>query len=104
MKINQRVIDFCLNTQWDDLPDTVQHQSKRALWDNLGVLIAGGVAPVSRITNEFVEDQMAASNLKGACTVTLTGKKVFTVGAVANGIAANALDMDDGDKPAKGRP
>ncbi len=105
MDNNQRVIDFCLNTQWDDFPDTVQHQSKKALLDNLGVLIAGGLSPVSRITNEFVEEQMDASNSNAACTVVHTGKKVSTLGAVlANGIAANALDMDDGDKPSKGHP
>jgi len=105
MNHNQCVIDFCLDTQWDDLPDTVQHQSKRALLDTLGVMIAGGITPVSRMTNEFVEDQMAASNSNAACTVIFTGKRVSTLGAVlVNGVAANALDMDDGNKPAKGHP
>ena len=105
MNSNQRVVAFSLDTKWNDLPETVQHQSKRALLDNLGVLIAGGITPASKITRAFVEDQLAANNPKNACTVVSTGKKVSAVGAaLANGIAANGLDMDDGYKAAKGHP
>ena len=105
MNSNQRVVAFALDTKWNDLPGTVQHQSKRALLDNLGVLIAGGITPASRITNAFVEDQLAGKNPKDACTVVSTGKKASAVGAaLANGIAANGLDMDDGYMAAKGHP
>jgi 2-methylcitrate dehydratase PrpD len=105
MNSNQRVVTFALDTKWNDLPETVQHQSKRALLDNLGVLIAGGITPASKITRAFVEDQLAGNNSKAACTVVSTAKKVSAVGAaLANGIAANGLDMDDGYKAAKGHP
>ena len=105
MNSNQRVIDFSLATKWSDLPETVQHQCKRALLDNLGVLIAGGITPASQITRELVKEQMGASSANAACTVLSTGKKVSAVGAaLANGIAANGLDMDDGYKAAKGHP
>ena len=105
MNNNQHVIDFSLDTKWDDLPEMVQHQSKRALLDNLGVLIAGGITPASQITRELVEEQLGASSANAACTVLSTGKKASAIGAtLANGIAANGLDMDDGYKPAKGHP
>jgi len=105
MNSNQRAVAFVLDTKWNDLPETVQHQSKRALLDNLGVLIAGGITPATRITNAFVEDQLVVNNPKDGCTVVSTGKKVSAVGAaLANGIAANGLDMDDGFKAAKGHP
>ena len=105
MDSNQRVIDFSLNKIWSDLPETVQHQCKRALLDNLGVLIAGGITPASQITREFVEEQMGCSSANAVCTVVSTGKKASAVGAaLANGIAANGLDMDDGYKAAKGHP
>jgi 2-methylcitrate dehydratase PrpD len=56
-------------------------------------------------TSAFVEDQLAGNNSKAACTVVSTAKKVSAVGAaLANGIAANGLDMDDGYKAAKGHP
>ena len=90
MSSNQRVINFALDTQWDDLPDTVQHQSKRALLDNLGVLIAGGMTPASQIALEFVADQMAASGSLPACTVVSTGKKVSAVGAA---LAVRLIDL-----------
>ena len=105
MNCIQQIVDFSLDTKWNDLPESVQHQSKRALLDNLGVLIAGGITPASRITNAFVEDQMAGNNPKAACTVVSTGRKVSAVGAaLTNGIAANGLDMDDGYNAAKGHP
>ena len=97
MTSNQRVVDFSIATKWSDLPHAVQHQSKRALLDNLGVLIAGGITPASQITRTFVEDQFSGNNSKTACTVIATGKKASAVGAaLANGVAANGLDMDDG--------
>jgi 2-methylcitrate dehydratase PrpD len=105
MNSNQRAVDFSLDTKWSDLPEAVQHQSKRALLDNLGVLIAGGITPASQISRAFVEDQFTGNNSKAACTVVATGKKVSAIGAaLANGIAANGLDMDDGYKAAKGHP
>jgi 2-methylcitrate dehydratase PrpD len=105
MNSNQRIVDFSLDTKWNDLPEAVQHQSKRALLDNLGVLIAGGITPASRITHAFVEDQMGCNNSKAACTVVSTGKKLSAVGAaLANGVAANGLDMDDGYNASKGHP
>jgi len=105
MNSNLRVVDFALDTKWNDLPEAVRHQSKRALLDNLGVLIAGGMTPASRIMQAFVEDQMTATDPKAVCTVVSTGKKVSAVGAaLANGTAANGLDMDDGYNLAKGHP
>ena len=105
MDSNLRAFEFALDTNWNDLPEAVQHQSKRALLDNLGVLIAGGITPASRIMLAFVEDQMAAANPKSKCTVISTGEKVSAVGAaLANGTAANGLDMDDGYNLAKGHP
>ncbi len=105
MDRNERVIKFLLDTKWHDLPEAIQHQSKRALLDNLGVLVAGGKIPASQITHAFVQDQLAAHNPEEACTVLSTGKKVSAVGAaLANGIAANGLDMDDGYNLAKGHP
>ena len=105
MDSNQRVIEFALDTNWNDLPEFVRHQSKRALLDNLGVLIAGGATPAARIMQAFVEDQMAAAGPQAHCTVISTGNKVSAAGAaLANGTAANGLDMDDGYNLAKGHP
>jgi 2-methylcitrate dehydratase PrpD len=105
MDSNERVIAFVLGTKWNDLPEAIQHQSKRALLDNLGVLVAGGITPASQITRAFVEDQFAGKNSEEPCTVVSTGKKVSAVGAaLTNGIAANGLDMDDGYNLAKGHP
>ena len=105
MNSNLRALEFALDVNWNELPEAVQHQSKRALLDNLGVLIAGGITPASRIMLAFVEEQMAASDPKSKCTVISTGEKVSAVGAaLANGTAANGLDMDDGYNLAKGHP
>jgi 2-methylcitrate dehydratase PrpD len=105
MNGNLRAVDFALDTKWKNLPEAVRHQSKRALLDNLGVLIAGGITPASRIMQTFVEDQMGATGPQGACTVVSSGRKVSAAGAaLANGTAANGLDMDDGYNPSKGHP
>ena len=43
MNSNQHIVDFSLDTKWNDLPEAVQHQSKRALLNNLAYGLACAV-------------------------------------------------------------
>lgn len=101
MKSTDHAIQFILKTTWADLPEAVQHQARRCLLDALGALIAGTHTPVARLMADFVIEQYAGS----AATLLVDGCKASLVGAtLANGFAANALDIDDGYRPIKGHP
>jgi 2-methylcitrate dehydratase PrpD len=96
-----RVLDFILDVQLEDLPRHVRHQGKRCLLDALGALLAGTATPVAQLMADF-----ALSYLPGnQCTLLVKGSKASPVGAsLANGYAANALDIDDGYRLVKGHP
>ena len=92
---------FIRATVWDALPEAVQHQSKRCLLDILGAMLAGRRTPVAHIVRRLVRRQF-----KGAeATILGSEERVSAAGAaLANGFAANALDIDDGYRLVKGHP
>ncbi|MEM8505575.1 MAG: MmgE/PrpD family protein [Cyanobacteria bacterium P01_D01_bin.1] len=120
MDYTDRTIQFIESLQWESLPASVQHQSKRCLLDSLGALLAGTQTPVSRLTSAFVREQFKGdeATILGGSAVEenrfSTGRvsmdrvsmgRVSTVGAaLANGVAGNALDIDDGYRLVKGHP
>lgn len=101
MKPTQEVLHFTLETRWEDLPSSVQHQAKRCLLDGLGSLLAGTTTPVAEITTKIAREQFPGTQ------ATILGRegRVSAIGAaLANGFAANALDVDDGHRMVKGHP
>ncbi len=101
MSLNDHVLDFILHTTWADLPAAVQHQARRCLLDLTAATLAGTQTPVARIMAEF-----ALAQCKGEeATILGSGRRASLIGAaLANGFAANALDIDDGYRPVKGHP
>ena len=101
MNSTERVLEFIQCTQWDDLPVTVQHGARRCLLDLIGALVAGTETPVARLMAGIAAGQFGGDE----ATVLCGGRRVSVVGAtLANGFAANALDIDDGYRPIKGHP
>ncbi len=99
--LTSHAIDFTLDTRWENLPDTVQHQAKRCLMDALGALIAGSQTPVAGIMRKTALQQFSGDQ----ATILVAGERVSAAGAaLANGFSGNALDIDDGYRPTKGHP
>jgi 2-methylcitrate dehydratase PrpD len=99
--MTDHAIGFALGTRWQDLPPEVQHQTKRCLLDTLGALLAGTLTPVGCMMAKLAADHYGGSD----ATILGDGRKVSAVGAaLANGFAANALDIDDGHRMVKGHP
>jgi 2-methylcitrate dehydratase PrpD len=88
----QRVTAFIADAEWSSLPAEVQEKAHLCLIDDLGALVAGLAAPVSSISAEFAAAQMPGQQ----ATVIATGARASASGAaMANGCAANAIDVDD---------
>lgn len=99
--VTDKVLEFILDTRFEDLPDNVIHQAKRCLLDTLGALLAGSDTPVVRIMNSFVTQCFQGAE----ATILVSGERVSPVGAaLANGFGCNALDIDDGYRMIKGHP
>jgi len=98
---NKHAIDFILNTRWEDLPERVQHQTRRCLLDALGALIAGHNTPVGGLMEAMAAEQFPGDQAR----ILVSGTRVSASGAtLANGFAGNALDIDDGYRPTMGHP
>jgi len=97
----EAVVEYILSTDWNDFLPFVQHQSKRCLLDALGAMIAGTQTPVYELMHKYVTAQMG---MGPASLMVSTHKSSTTGAALANGFAANALDIDDGCRLAKGHP
>lgn len=95
------LIKFMRDITWDRLDTSVQIQAQKCFLDLAGVLCAGAKNNSSKRMAEYVNE-----NYRGEkCTILATGMKTSLIGAaLANGMAANALDMDDGYSLLRGHP
>lgn len=99
--LTDHALDFILATSWAGLPPEVQHQAHRCLLDGLAALIAGTQTPVAAIMADIAAGQFGGDE----AVILRDGRQVSLLGAaLANGFAANALDIDDGYRRIKGHP
>lgn len=95
------LVEFIHGLSWTDVPEPTQHQVVRAVADVVASAVGGIATPAARIMNRFVRAALAP----GRCSIIGTEQTSGAAGAaLANGCAANALDIDDGFRLAKGHP
>ncbi len=96
-----KMLGFILETGWNDLDVSVQNQARKCFLDLAGVLTAGAKNNSAKKSAQYVSHNYPV----GKCTIFSTGEKTNLIGAaMANGMAANALDLDDGFSLLRGHP
>ncbi len=76
----------------DQVPDEALHIARRCIVDTISVAVAGGRTPVAERLREHVSAQYGS----GSCNLLGTSHNASAAGAaLANGVAAHALDFDD---------
>ena len=96
-----KLLDFIQNTHWETLSKDAQNQSKKCFLDLASVLCCGAKNNSAKKVADYVESNYPI----GDVTIYSTGKKTNLIGAaMANGMAANALDLDDGYSLLRGHP
>ena len=97
----KKLLQFIRDTRWETMVPTVQAQAKKCFFDLAAVLCAGAKNNSAQKAAAYVRENYPA----GASTVFATGEKANLIGAaLANGMAANALDLDDGYSLLRGHP
>lgn len=97
----KKLLSFIQDTSWDTMSDDVRNQAKKCFLDLAGVITTGAKNNSSKKAAEYVRENYPS----GDCTVLATGEKSNLIGAaLANGMAANALDLDDGYSLLRGHP
>jgi len=91
---------FVAETEWNDIPVTVQHHAKLVVLDTLGVVLAGSERPEVR----DLRDKMAATAGRGA-TVYARGWPANDprTSALLNGIAGRSIELCEGLRLASGQ-
>lgn len=100
--IARRLAEFVTRRSWGTLPEQVRHQARRCLIDTIGAMVAGSYHSASgRIVKatvaQFEEPEVA----------TIVGSEMrrsAATAALANGVMAHALELDDGSKHATYHP
>src|SRR5215470_9309434 len=82
------VADFVAKSRWEDCPAPAVEAARRAIFDCLGVMLAGSAEPAARIVTEVARAE------GGSPLATVVGTSLRTGAvwaALANGTAAHAL-------------
>src|SRR5712671_3584443 len=89
----EKLAHFLAETQWDEIPDSVQRHAKLVLLDTLGVILAGAGRPEVR----QLRDRLAAGAGSGA-TVFARGWPIHDprTAALLNGIAGRSIELCEG--------
>jgi 2-methylcitrate dehydratase PrpD len=97
-----RVVDYVHTDSIDDVSDDVAETLRRRVLDTLGAIAAGHRVERVDVTTTYAVDRYAS----GECLVLDGDDRRLTLegAAFANGMAANALDIDDGNRIAEGHP
>jgi 2-methylcitrate dehydratase PrpD len=105
---NALTADFILGISWDELPESVRNRVRICLMDALGAMLAGTLAPISRIAATFATDAWhgdAATVPWYEPGIGLRAYRASAAGAAfANACAGNALDIDDDAIFTRGHP
>ena len=96
-----KMLDFIHDTRWEKMDNNLQNQAKKCFLDLASVICCGAKNNSSKTIARYVESNYP----NGDVTILATGKKTNLIGAaMANGMSANALDLDDGYSLLRGHP
>lgn len=96
-----KLISFIRETTWETMGEEVRAQSLKCFFDLAGVICTAAKNNSAKRMADYVDRNFP----DGDVTVLATGKKKNLIGAgLANGMAANALDLDDGYSLLRGHP
>jgi 2-methylcitrate dehydratase PrpD len=89
---------FVASFEWEDADEGLREQLYKTLLDTAGVMIAGARTGEVRALVEAWDPDAGPAHLFGG------GKTTVDAAAYLNGISAVALELDEGNKYAKGHP
>lgn len=96
----EKLLNF-INSDFNMFSLECQKQSQKMFLDLVGAICAGAKNNSAQTMANYVQENYP----KGAYTILGTGEKTNLVGgALANGMASNALDLDDGYSLLRGHP
>lgn len=101
MSITERIADFILDTDYQDIPKKAIRTAKQCVCDYVGVTLAGSTQPLAKSVQNYVKRERC----RPEATVLGSGIKTSCRNAAfVNGTVGHALDYDDMDCLTIGHP
>jgi 2-methylcitrate dehydratase PrpD len=100
--ITKDLVKFCIESCYEDLPDTVVDKAKYFTLDFVGVASRGSITESSRVMYELVRE--LGKSHKGAAIIGTEMRAVAQYAALANGTSSHAIEMDDVNNEASLHP
>lgn len=89
--VTRLLASFAAGTRFVDLPPAVVTDTRRAVLDWLGSVLAGALEPPARMTQRMV----ATMGRSDQATIFGAGRSASANAALANGVASHILELDD---------
>lgn len=101
----ERAVEFARSASLADAPEDVGAQVKARVLDTLAAITAGYRQEGVDVTRSYATTHLGGAETRRATLLDGSGERISVEGAaLANGVAANALDVDDGHREVKGHP
>ncbi|SEO21025.1 2-methylcitrate dehydratase PrpD [Halogranum amylolyticum] len=101
----ERAVAFARSATVADAPDDVDAHVRARVLDTLAAVTAGYRQEGVDVVREYATTRLDGAETAQATLLDGSGETVSVEGAaLANGVAANALDVDDGHREVKGHP
>lgn len=90
--LSEYVVDFILDTRFEDIPEEVLENGKKSMLDGFGLALSGSVAESGVLVRQY----LGATGASGGATVIGADMKMpARFAAFANGVGIHADDYDD---------
>lgn len=99
--LTRKLAEFIVNLNYKSLPEEIAQKAKLCLLDTLGAALAGSKTPEAIIAKRLA---LKLHQKKEATLITGKEKVGLLEAAMANGMMAHALELDDGNRYALGHP
>lgn len=99
--ITEHLARFTVETGYDALPDVAIREAKKLILDCVGVALAGSKEPAAAMASRFIQE---AGGSPQASVIGQGFRTSAPNAALANGVAAHALDFDDTSWTMVGHP
>jgi 2-methylcitrate dehydratase PrpD len=87
------LVDFCSGIRWPSLPDAVRQRTLDLILDLVGVMLAGSASETAASAARYARRDPGARG--GALVIGAGFAAPAPTAALANGVAAHALELDD---------
>lgn len=92
LSVTKKLVDFVVETTYDDLPEEVTEHAKACILDWIGVALAGSLEPPSRKITSIIKEMAGREE---AAVVGMGFKTSYVNAALANGVIGHSVELDD---------